>query len=171
MTADAPRAPDAPAMAIRAPMRARTLDLPPGAGADHAVARGLVGTGDPLDPPPATLDEAVAHAADRHGEKAGRMLRRFAALPEGAFVWTRTSDGALRLGRIAGPWRYDASDDARAVGIVHVRDAVWLPRPVHDDEAPPAVPATFGRGGRNLQRIHDADAERTTTALWAARRG
>ncbi|WP_022929658.1 hypothetical protein [Patulibacter americanus] len=156
---------------IRAPMRARTLDTPPGAGADHAVSRGLVGTGDPLDLTPATLDEAVAAAADRHGEKAGRMLRRFAGLPTGAFVWTRISDTALRLGRITGPWRYDDADEARAVGIVHVRDAVWLPRPLEDDEAPPAVPATFGRGGRNLQRIHDAEAERGTAALWAAHGG
>jgi hypothetical protein len=152
-------------------MWARSLDAPPGAGADHAVARGLVGTGDPLEPAPATLDEAVAHAADRHGEKAGRMLRRFADLPSGAFLWTRTSDGALRLGRIAGPWRYDDTADARAVGIVHVRAAVWLPRPLSDDEAPPAVPATFGRGGRNLQRIHDADAERATAAFWADHHG
>jgi hypothetical protein len=152
-------------------MRARTLDAPPGAGADHAIARGLVGTGDPLNPPPETLDEAVAAATDRHGEKAGRMLRRFAALPDGAFLWTRTSDEALRLGRIAGPWRYDDADDARAVGIVHVRDAVWLPRPFCDDEVPPAVAATFGRGGRNLQRTHDADAERRTAALWAEHRG
>jgi hypothetical protein len=155
---------------IRAPMRARTVETPPGAGADHAIARDLIGTGDPLDPPPTTLDEAVAHAADRYGEKAGRMLHRFAALPDGAFVWTRTTDGALRLGRIAGPWRYDDTADARAVGIVHVRDAVWLPRPFLDDEAPPAVPATFGRGGRNLQRIHDAHAERETGALWALNR-
>jgi hypothetical protein len=155
---------------IRAPMRARTLDAPVGAGADHAVARALVGTGDPLDPAPATLDEAVAAAADRLGEKAGRMLLRFADLPTGVFAWTRTSDAALRLGRITGPWRYDQSTEARAVGIVHVRDAVWLPRAFSDDEVPPAVAATFGRGGRNLQRTHDADAERRTAALWAEHR-
>jgi hypothetical protein len=36
-----------------------------------------------------------------------------------------------------------------------------------DDEVPAAVVATFARGGRNLQRIHDADAERRTAELWA----
>lgn len=156
-------------LVLRAPMRARTVDAPPGAGADRGVALGLVGTGDPLTPEPDALDEAIAAATDRHGEKAGRMLRRFAALPAGAYAWTRTSDGALRLGRITGPWRYDRTDAARAVGLVHVRDATWLPEPVADVDAPPAVPATFARGGRNLQRVHDADAERATAALWAAR--
>jgi hypothetical protein len=158
-----------PILVVRAPMRARTLDRPSGAGADHGVARGLVGTGDPLDPAPDGVDEAVAAAADHHGEKAGRMLRRFADLPDGTFAWTRTGDGALRLGRIAGPWRYDDSAAARAVGLVHVRPATWLPTPFSDDDAPPAVAATFGRGGRNLQRIHDDETERETRRIWAAR--
>jgi hypothetical protein len=30
------------------------------------------------------------------------------------------------------------------------------------------VPATFARGGRNLQRIHDDPAEQRTEALWKA---
>ena len=31
---------------------------------------------------------------------------------------------------------------------------------------PPAVAATIARGGRNLQRTHDAEAERRTAELW-----
>jgi hypothetical protein len=153
----------------RAPMRARDRDdVPPGAGADHGVAHGLVGTGDALPAAPANLADAVLAATAAHGEKAGRMLSRFAALPEGALVWTRTSDGAFRLGRIAGPWRYDDSAAARAVGIHHVRPARWLARAFEVDEVPPAVAATFARGGRNLQRTRDGDAERRTAALWEA---
>lgn len=156
----------------RAPMRARDRDLPPGAGAAFGVARGLVGTGDALDVVPATLDEAVAAATDRHGDKAGRMLRRFAEVPAGAFVWTRTAgeprDAPFRLGRVAGPWRYEDSAAAREVGIHHVRPADWLDRPFAEDELPPGVAATFGRGGRTFQRTHDADAEEATAALWAA---
>lgn len=147
-------------------MRARDRDLPPGAGADHGVRHGIVGTGDVLQPAPGSLEAAIAAAADRHGEKAGRMLRRFAGLPDGVFVWTRTSEGAHRLGRIAGPWTYDDSPAAAAVGIHHVRPARWLERTFDDDEVPAAVAATFGRGGRNLQRIHDAEAEAETEALW-----
>jgi hypothetical protein len=48
-----------------------------------------------------------------------------------------------------------------------VRPAQWLERPFADDEVPAAVARTFARGGRNLQRIHDADAERRTAELWA----
>jgi len=155
-------------MIFRAPMRARDRDLPDGAGAEHALEHGLVGIGDVLDHPPATLDAAIAAAAATHGEKAGRMLRRFAELPEGTFVWTRASEGRFHLGRIAGPWRYDATAAARAVGLPHVRPARWRDRPFGPNEVPVAVAHTFARGGRNLQRIHDEPAERRTVELWDA---
>ncbi|WP_026911039.1 hypothetical protein [Patulibacter minatonensis] len=160
-----------PVPVLRAPMVARDRDLAPGAGAAFGLARGVVGTGDALDVVPATIDEAVAAAADRHGEKAGRMLRRFAAHDDGTFVWTRPDDGSYRLGRLSGPWHYDDSPDAREVGIHHVRPATWLPRRFDEDEVPAAVAATFARGGRNLQRTHDADAERRTAELWDAHAG
>jgi hypothetical protein len=124
-------------------MRARDRDLPPGTGAEYGLARGLVGIG--------RADE--------------RRLRRFADLPDGAFVWTRTTDGMYFLGRVAGPCRDDAQA-ARAVGLAHVRPARWMDRPFGEDEVPPAVAATFARGGRNLQRTHDAAAERRTAELW-----
>jgi len=133
----------------RAPMRARDRDdVPRGAGARFGIERGVVGIG------------------PGSGEKAARMLHRFAELPDGAFVWTRTGDGAYRLGRIAGPLREDDSPAAREVGLAHVRAANWLDRAFGEDEVPPAVAATFGRGGRNLQRTHSEDAERRTAELW-----
>jgi hypothetical protein len=150
----------------RAPMRAGELDVPAGLGAEHGLRHGVVGIGDALAAPPATLDDAVEAAAAAHGEKAARMLRRFAELPDGAFVWTRATDGAYHLGRVSGPWRYDDSPAARAVGIHHVRPAEWLDRPFGEDEVPAAVAATFARGGRNLQRTHGAAAEARTAELW-----
>ena len=155
---------------FRAPMRARDREVEPGAGAAFGLARGLVGIGDRLDGVPATLEDAVAAAVRRSGAKAGRMLRRFAELPEGSLVWTRDGDGRLWLGRIAGPWRYEDDAAARAVGLHHVRATTWQERPVGEDDAPAAVLATFARGGRNLQRIRDARAERETARLWAAGR-
>ncbi len=133
---------------FRAPMRARSLDAPPGAGAAFGLAHGLVGIGD--DP----------------GEKAARMARRLAGLPDGTFVWTRDRDGLYWLGRIAGPARYDDSAEAREVGIHHVRPAAWLERPFGEHDAPTDVVATFARGGRNMQRIRGA--ERETSRLWEA---
>jgi hypothetical protein len=129
---------------FRAPMRARDLDLPPGAGADVGLAHDLVGIGDVAD----------------------RAVARFAELPDGTFVWTRSSDGRFHLGRIAGS-RADGAQGALAVGLRHVRPATWLDRPLREDDVPSAVAATFARGGRNLQRTHDDDAERLTAQLWA----
>ncbi len=143
----------------RAPMRARDRDVP---GADHGLARGLVGIGDALIRAPSSLDEAVAAASSEHGPKAGRMLEAFAELPDGVFVWTRAADASYHLGRIRGPWRYDDSP----VGIVHVRPAEWLERPFGEDVVPAAVAQAFARGGRNLQRIRDEQAERQTASLW-----
>jgi hypothetical protein len=137
----------------RAPMRARDRDdVPPFAGARHGVEHGLVGIG------------------RVEGDKGARMLHRFAELPDGTFVWTRTGEDVYRLGRIAGPLREDGSAAARAVGIRHVRPAAWLERAFGGSEVPRAVAATFARGGRNLQRTHDDEAERRTEELWTKAR-
>jgi hypothetical protein len=137
----------------RAPMRARELDVPAGAGAEHGLARGVVGIG------------------PGRGEKAARMLHRFATVPAGVFVWTQDRAGAYHLGQIAGDVREDRSPAAVAVGIVHVRDAVWLARAFDETEVPPAVSRTFARGGRNFQRTHDENAERMTADIWRRERG
>jgi hypothetical protein len=131
-----------PAPIFRAPMRARDHDAP---GADHGLAHGLVGIG------------------PGSGAKAERMLRRFVDLPDGTPVWTRDGAGGYHLGRIDGPWRLDDSAAARAVGLHDIRPATWIA--IADADVPAAVIATFARGGRNLQRIHDEAAEHQTAAL------
>jgi hypothetical protein len=129
-------------MIYRAPMRARDRDdLARGVGAEYGLEHALVGIG------------AVAE----------RALERFAAVPDGSFVWTQDSAGLYHLGRIAGPCR----EHANPVGLTHVRPAEWLERPFGPDEVPPAVAATFARGGRNFQRTHDRHAERRTAELWS----
>jgi hypothetical protein len=150
-------------------MRARDRDVPEGAGAQHCVDHGLVGIGDVLPVPPASLDQAVAAVAQAHGSKAARMLRRFAVIPDGALVWTRGRRGFF-LGRLAGPWTYDDSPAAHAVGIHHTRPALWLSHSFTAHEVPTAVAATFGRGGRNFQRTHGEAVERQTEDLWREHR-
>lgn len=137
----------------RAPMRARDLDVPAGAGAEYGLACGLVGIG------------------PGRGEKAARMLHRFATVPNGAFVWTRDRAGHYHLGRIAGAIREDSSPAALAVGIVHVRNTTWLARAFQETEVPHAVAKTFARGGRNFQRTHDGEAERMTAEIWLREHG
>ncbi len=136
----------------RAPMRSRDLEVPPGAGAEYGLARGVVGIG------PGSR------------EKAARMLHRFAEVPAGVFVWTRDCAGGYHLGQIAGDLRDDRSPAALAVGIVHVRDTTWVGRVFRETEVPLAVARTFARGGRNFQRTHDRDAERMTAEIWRRER-
>jgi hypothetical protein len=139
----------------RAPMRSRVHEAPAGAGATWGVRHGVVGIGERLPTVPDSLAEAVSMTSCVHGERAGRALLRFARVPVGAFVWTRELDGALRLGQIAGEWRYVESAGAAAVGIHHVRPCTWSGESFTTETAPAAVVATLRRGGRNFQRIHD----------------
>ncbi|MDQ2621473.1 MAG: GAF domain-containing protein [Actinomycetota bacterium] len=153
---------------FRAPMRARDRDLDQFVGARFGVSNGLVGTGDELETVPDDLQEALLAATTQHGLKAGRMLERFADLPDGVFVWTQTGADEYRLGKIDGPWRYEASADADRTGIHHVRPAEWLDRTFDSGEIPPAVAETFARGGRNFQGTNDSPAEKLTASIWAA---
>lgn len=151
---------------FRAPMRSRSVDTGEFEGALHGVRDSLVGIGEPLPAVPGDLSEAVLMSVSEHGEKSARMLTRFAELPDGAFVWTMTGTDEYRLGRIAGPWRYDDSEDARRTGIHQARPVHWHPDAFHGFEIPPAVGATFRRGGRNFQRIRDDGVDSATSSLW-----
>ncbi len=150
----------------RAPLRSRRDDVPAGAGVRRALAEGVCGIGGAVDPPPADLEEAVLALAGTHDQRTARRLRRFAAIPVGAFVWTRGPEGDYWLGRLTGPWRYDASAAARRADLVHVRDCDWRAEPVPERAVPAATVATFARGGRNLQQTHDADVAAQTLSVW-----
>ena len=150
----------------RAPMRARTLDTGAFEGARLGTERGIVGIGEPLRETPPDLGRAILATADEHGDKAARMLNRFAELPEGTLVWTRTADEVFRLGVFAGPWWYDDSEAADRTGIHQVRAAVWVPSALDPKTVPHAVLSTFDRGGKNLQRIRDEGAAIDSRRLW-----
>jgi hypothetical protein len=115
------------------------------------VSRGLCGVGGRLSRAPDTLADAVVGTERTYGERAARRLERFAAVADGAQVWTRDERGHHHTGLLAGPWWYDDSPGAAAADLVHVRRCDWTEVP--DDEVPDAVLATFARGGRNFQRI------------------
>ena len=150
----------------RAPMRARSFDSGLFQGARLGTERGIVGIGEPLRETPETLDQAIRALAAKHSEKSARMLSRFAGLPEGTLVWTRTDEDVFRLGELSGPWWYDDSEAAGRTGIHQVRSAIWIPGAFDPESVPPAVLETFRRGGKNLQRIRDEDAEVASNRLW-----
>jgi hypothetical protein len=130
----------------RAPMRSRRDDVDPAAAVERALAHGVCGMGEALDP------------------RAGRRLERLASAPLEAFVWTRTPDGETYVGRLTGPLRDDVG--GAEVDLVHVRDTDWIREPVDPVLVPAGVAQTFARGGRNFQRIHTEGVEPQTAALW-----
>ncbi len=138
--------------AYRAPMRSRLDSVDPDLAVERALDLGLVGVGGRLSSPPRDLAEAVAGVSDEHDERVARRLERFAAVPDGAEVWTRDPAGLFHRGRVEGAWRYDADPAAHDADLAHVRPCAWEP-PVAEHQVPAAVAATFRRGGRNFQRI------------------
>jgi hypothetical protein len=132
----------------RAPMRSRRDDIDPQLAIDRALSVGVCGFGG---------DER---------ERLARRIERFAEVPDGAFVWTRDGDGLYWLGRLAGPYFYDA--DGEGVDLGHVRPCRWRDEPVTEARVPTAVLATFARGGRNFQRIHDDGVGAQSDSVWSA---
>jgi hypothetical protein len=140
----------------RAPMRSRNDAVSPEATIDRARRLGLCGFG-----------QSVSRSAEQ--ARYDRRVARFAELDEGSFVWTRDTDRWFWLGRISGPYFYDADKTAAAVDLVHVRPCEWLCMPMLEHDAPAAVVATFLRGGRNFQKIHHPSIDQETQGIWDAR--
>jgi hypothetical protein len=136
---------------FRAPMRSRSDAVDAAATIDRALRIGVVGFGRLPDP---------------HDERLAQRVDRFAAAPDNSFVWTRDSAGLYRLGQITGPYRFDDQTDALATDLVHIRPCRWLDPPRPESEVPAAVSATFARGGRNFQQIHDAHVGEQTRRRW-----
>ena len=140
----------------RAPMRSRDDAVEPQATIDRARRLGVCGFG-----------RRVSGSAEQ--ERLTRRVARLAELEEGSFVWTRDPDGRFWLGRISGPYSYDAEESATAVDLVHVRPCKWLSTPTLEQDVPAAVVATFRRGGRNFQEIHHPSIGEQTQRIWDAR--
>lgn len=143
----------------RAPLRSRHEDVDPELAQARAFTLGLVGIGGRLDPTPGPdteLEDVRARTVLEHGERTARRVERFAAVVEGAVVWTRDADERFRRGVLTGPWRYDSTRQAYAADLVHVRPCAW-DEPLDEPQVPPAVVASFERGGRNFQRIRALD--------------
>jgi hypothetical protein len=140
---------DVTAAVYRAPMRSRRDDVDHGATIERALTLGLCGFGEVAD-----------------DGRSARRVERFAEVDDGSFVWTRDTDGLYWLGRIVGPYFYDASDDAAVVDLVHVRECRWLAEPLLEPVVPAAVIDTFGRGGRNFQQTHDFSVGAKSQRLW-----
>ena len=158
---------DEEAAVFRAPMRSRRVDVDEGAAGERALTLGVCGLGGPLlDPPPATVSDAVGRIAADGDDRLAARLARFADAPDGAFVWTSDPDGLVWLGRLRGGWYYDADAAAAEADLIHVRPCQWMSAPVAERRVPAGVRVTFARGGKNWQRIRSADVFEASTRLW-----
>jgi hypothetical protein len=151
----------------RAPLRSRRDDIDQDETLARARTRGVCGFGGRLVPPPDDLAAALVRAARTYDDRFARRLARFAEVVEGSFVWTRGSDRLLWLGKLVGPYCYDAADAAGAVDLVHVRACAWRERPLTEPAVPAAVVVSFDRGGRNFQQIHSPTILDMTRRVWA----
>lgn len=131
-------------------MRSRLDDIDPAAAVEWALTAGFVGVGERGTP--------------QEDDRIRARLRRFADVDDGSFVWTRDGEGMLFVGRITGPLRQEAEGAMFDLG--QVRPCRWWHSPVETASAPPAVRASFDRGGRNFQRIRAEGVELQTSRLW-----
>lgn len=100
----------------------------------------------------------------------GDTVRRLAEKAKcGDLVWNRDSNGAYWLGRITGPWRFDASPEASKWDLNNVRDCEWLSRSYRDWEVPGAVVRSFTGPGSSLSRVAPGERGgwRVTELIWA----
>ena len=148
-------------------MRARSVDADRFEGARLGISRSVTGMGEPLEEVPSDLEHAVFETERQHGGKSARMLKRFAELGPGQFIWTSTGEDEFRLGRITGPWRYEDSEVFQGTGICNVRSVRWAPVVFDPLSVPDAVAYTFRRGGRNFQRIRDDEVAARSLNLWS----
>lgn len=140
----------------RAPMWSRDDSVDRWAGVRRALRLGVCGVGGRLESTPRDAEHAV-RAVDRlHGEQMARRLERFMAVSDGTQVWTVDEDGLFHRGELAGAWRFDDAEPAHAADLTHVRPCEWTERNVTAPQVPPAVLASFERGGRNFQQIRAA---------------
>ena len=139
----------------RAPMRSASDAVDPRATIERARRIGVCGFGQ-LVREPGELD------------RLDHRVARFADVADGSFVWTRDPDGLFWLGRLAGPYFRDDDANAAEVDLVHVRNCDWRAEALLEPDVPPAVAATFRRGGRNFQQTHDPSVSQQTQRLWEA---
>lgn len=100
------------------------------------------------------------------------MIKRLArTVHDGDLMWTRDRSGGFWLGRIEGPYRYDASDVGTRWDLNNVRPCQWLQSAFRDYEIPGGVVRSFAGRGATLQRVKEPAAVRVTEMLWRRESG
>jgi hypothetical protein len=138
---------------------------------DHNFDDGIVGIGWGIEalPDSASLDDVLTaiDAEPDWTKDAVHTVRRFGEVAEiGDYIWTRDLHGRFRLGRIAGPYRYENTDLAKRTDTHQVRDCEWADQPLSDLEVPGAVIRGFVGTSTSFSRMWDEGARAYTAWLW-----
>jgi hypothetical protein len=94
-------------------------------------------------------------------------VRRFIRdVAVGDYVWTREPSGRYRVGRIAGAYRYDDSDEARRLDLHQVRPTTWAPDSLDELQVPGDVLRAFTGPGQSIVRVPHPPALRLTGPIF-----
>lgn len=75
-------------------------------------------------------------------------------MDENDLCYTRDASGQFYLGRVTGPWRYEADPEYERHALVNVRDCDWYRIRDPEETIPTELLKSFGRGSV-LQRVKD----------------
>jgi hypothetical protein len=157
----------------RTKMRSLKPGVDIGAQVDYSLDGGLVGIGWGIEglqsgAPLADVLAAIGETELRGwGAQAASTVRLFGEEAKiGDFIWTRDLHGRFRLGRIAGNYRYDNSEEAKATDTHQVRDADWAEQPLSDLEVPGAIIRAFSGTSTSFSRMWNRGARLYTAWLW-----
>jgi hypothetical protein len=126
----------------------------------------VIGVGWAIDnDEPLPLERYLELSADAYPDGTGNStVRRLASMAMGDLVWMRSTDGVYHLCKVHGPWKYEASREARAVDIVNTR-RVEIAEVGVEIHVPGKIIAAF-RSARTVQRINDEIALAASVLIW-----
>ena len=146
-----------PRQVFRAPLRSRLDSVDPRLATERAFRLGVCGLGGRLSVARARMTTRWRGLprSTTSGPLAG--LERFMVVPDGSVVSTGTRTACSARG--CSPGRGATTPTRRRSPLISSTfgDCDWAVDPLPEHRVPPAVAATYRRGGRNFQRIRAAE--------------
>jgi len=132
----------------------------------YCLRKEVIGVGWAIDnDEPLPLERYLELCGDRYPDGTGnKTVRLLAGMATGDLAWMRNTQGVYHLCKVRGPWRYEASPEARAVDIVNTRH-VEIAEVGVEIHVPGKVIASF-IPARTVQRINGDIALAASILIW-----
>lgn len=126
----------------------------------------VIGVGWPVDnDDPMPLERYLELCGEKYPDGTGKSaVRLLASMAIGDLVWIRNTQGVYHLGKVRGPWKYEASSEARAVDILNTRH-VDIAEVGVESHVPGRVIASF-KSARTVQRINNDITLAASVLIW-----